>query len=166
MGSNVRMARLHSRCSATSLRPSLPRSCWRTWMGLVQPQRARDFGQIMSVLHGIPDERGNPLYRVVYKVVDPTDVGIPQSRPRLFIVGISAGVERKSKRFTFPGKGQCEVRPLAISLLMVLPTLPSFRAVIRSRRITWLPTKRSFLPVHPPACPQQMIGSSTWLAGG
>ena len=80
---------------------------------LVQPRHADDFDSIMSVLHATPDKCGRPFYRIVYKVVGPTDVGIPQSRPRLFIVGISAKHEQARKRFMFPSKGLAQpLRPL------------------------------------------------------
>ena len=109
---------------------------------LVQPRHADDFDSIMSVLHAIPDKSGRPFYRIVYKVVDPTDVGIPQSRPRLFIVGISAKHEQARKRFMFPSKGLAQpLRPWTISSTMMLPDLQTYRDLIRSRTFLLAHTK-------------------------
>ena len=80
---------------------------------LVQPQHKQDFDSIMGVLTSIPGSSGQPFYRVVYHIVDPTDVGMPQSRHRLFIVGVARDKERKTKRFMFPGEKAFQLMPLS-----------------------------------------------------
>ena len=80
---------------------------------LVQPQHKQDFDTIMGVLTTIPGSSGQPFYRVVYHIVDPTDVGMPQSRRRLFIVGVARDKERKTKRFMFPGEKAFELMSLS-----------------------------------------------------
>ncbi len=60
----------------------------------------RDFALIMNVLTQVCEPDGSRTYRVTWKVVDATDCGTPQSRPRLYIVGLQK--EKKNQEFKWP----------------------------------------------------------------
>jgi site-specific DNA-cytosine methylase len=48
------------------------------------------FGHIMKTLEDIRDASGNRHYHVMHKVVNTANFGLPQNRPRLYIVGLTA----------------------------------------------------------------------------
>ena len=57
------------------------------------------FNQVLAKLRGIKEE-GNSAYDVHEKVLNSMDFGVPQSRPRLFIVGVRRSV--KAREFQWP----------------------------------------------------------------
>ena len=70
--------------------------------GLVDPRHRKDFDMMINFLRAIKTKRGQRMYRVSWKLVNAMDCGVPQSRNRLFIVGIS-GREKKLQAFRWPG---------------------------------------------------------------
>ena len=67
---------------------------------LISSRHWGDFELIMNFLRSIKGKDEKPIYRLTWKVVDALHCGVPQSRPRLFIVGLSK--ERASRRFLWP----------------------------------------------------------------
>lgn len=58
------------------------------------------FSLIMNTLYSIKNKQSKPFYRLTWNVVDALDCGVPQSRPRLFIVGLAT----ERRKFAWPPK--------------------------------------------------------------
>ncbi len=56
-------------------------------------------GQTLKTILGLLDKAG---YRVEYKVLDSLDYGVPQSRKRIYFVGVRKALARSMKRFKWP----------------------------------------------------------------
>ncbi|QJR10495.1 Modification methylase AplI [Usitatibacter rugosus] len=63
------------------------------------PKRNEEWEEHLARLERHKTKGGMPEYRVVARVLDAADYGVPQRRHRVFIVGVKASLE---KEFTFP----------------------------------------------------------------
>ena len=59
-----------------------------------------DFCLIMNFLMSIRGDDGIQTYRLSWKIVDALDCGLPQSRPRLYVVGVQK--EKPGRAFLWP----------------------------------------------------------------
>ncbi|CAK0907974.1 unnamed protein product, partial [Prorocentrum cordatum] len=78
------------------------------------------FAHILSTLAGQHETDGTKTFTVFWKILDTKENGVPQSRQRLFIVGVRNCYTKDNVRFTWPTPVACkplhtfyEKRPLA-----------------------------------------------------
>jgi site-specific DNA-cytosine methylase len=80
-------------------------------VGLLHGKHKKTFDKVMEMLNSVQrwenrSQGGKPLYHIEYKVVNTCDLtGIPQTRPRLYIIGAHAHLLTKNgiKEFEWPG---------------------------------------------------------------
>eukprot|EP00438_Fugacium_kawagutii_P026543 Skav227900 [mRNA] locus=scaffold4087:195308:196270:+ [translate_table: standard] len=65
---------------------------------LLSERHKDDFELIMNFLLAIKHPKGGPLYNLHYEVMNSINHGLPQSRPRIYIVGL----QYEKRKFTWP----------------------------------------------------------------
>lgn len=114
-------------------------------------------------------------YKIIYKLVNAADYGVPQDRWRVIMVGI-----RKNLGIDFSFPEQLENRVKLVDVLQDLPDPSpedicnasySSRYMSRNRRRNWhevsytIPAMAKQVPLHPASAPMTKINSDLWEFG-
>ena len=103
-------------------------------VGLTQKRHIKLLNALLNDVRGVKDNKGKEFYTVRYDTLNTAEHGVPQSRPRLYIVGISKAAEKSSGQvFRFP-------EPLSWSMPLDSILEPAAAETAAKRRAPTSPT--------------------------
>lgn len=114
---------------------------------LVSPRHREDFELIMNFLLSIKHDKGGPLYQLHYKVMNTLNHGLPQSRPRVYIVGL----QFQKHNFTWPSEVPTPSLDTCLELRQCKPEFPTSASELKQllARMEWL--KKNGMDLKPNA---------------
>lgn len=105
-GAGATRGRLSLHCVAYIQRHKPPAFILENVKNIISKKHFKFFNKLISQLKNVLDENGQPFYVIKYKVLDAKRHGVPQSRPRLWLVGHRVRRGTQVPEFQWPAESK------------------------------------------------------------